>query len=207
MNPTQAWSILTAQTSGTDIQPRGYGSLSREEINASLSGLEERSMDAGMVYHFDDPVAMKRLERTLWDWVCDFADKDDWAKDLDRGQQQCRRLAGLAMYEVFAHKRCPECNGSGDKTFTLSAFPALILSQSFEPISERNGKVQCVVCFGSGKIKMSARRRADLGGFARSTWSRNWAKRYEVIHSTLAAWLSEAHAHLARNLKKNNEAA
>lgn len=206
MNPTQAWSLLTARAA-SDCQPRGYGSLTSEDIRAMLGGLEERYMLSGMCYHFDDPQAMDRLERILWDWVCDFADKDDWAKDLDRGQQQCRRLAGIAMYEVFSHKRCPECNGIGNKTFVLHASPTLILSQSFEPISAKDGKVQCVVCFGGGKIKMSARRRADLGGFARTTWARRWSKRYEVIHSTLAGWLSEAHSHLARNLKKNNQAA
>lgn len=172
-----------------------------------LAGQEERYMLCGMCYHFDDSDALVKLERILWDWVCDFADKDDWAKDLDHGQQQCRRLAGLAMYEVFGHKRCPECNGSGHRVFALRAFPALILSQSFEPVDVHAGKVQCIVCFGTGKIKMSARRRADLGGFARTTWSRRWSKRYEVIHSTLAGWLSEAHSHLARNLKNNNQAA
>lgn len=208
MNPSQAWSLLTARSSSPDMQVRGFGSLTASEVMAMLGGLHERSMTLAMGYHFFDARALYRAERILWDFTCELADLADPPWDLDRGQQQCRRLAGLALFEVMELRLCFECNGKGEMVFNYTDHPALILSPSYEPVDRYKGKTLCFACGGSGKIgKMSDRKRADLGGFERNDWFRRWRKRYEVVYSSAHGWLSEAHSHLARNLKKNSEVA
>ena len=100
-----------------------------------------------------------------------------------------------------------ECKGHGWLTFNHNDRAALIMAPSYELVDQWRGRVHCTACMGSGKVKLSDRKRADLGGFERNAWFRKWRKRYEIVYTSAHSWLSEAHSHLARELKKNSEVA
>lgn len=203
MNPSAAWAMLTARSPNMKRVSCGYGETTKEDIAASLSGLYEDAMLMGMFYECGDGKALVRLERRLWQRVIGMAQAERWK--LPTGEFVTRRLVGLALYEAMDPLICPECNGKGSTTFDLRHNPGLILSPYYSQLSEREGRLRCAACQGSGKVKLSGRKRADLAGINKDTWIRYWSSRYEAVLTLTRDWLSDARSHLARQLRKNTE--
>ncbi len=217
MNPSQAWSLLTARALGHNAEPRGFGSLRPEDIRAMLIGLDAEPMMTGMAYHFFDFKALQYIELALWQVTLETARAQDWASSYKRAVNSAlaisalpytaRRLAGLAIYECMDLPICPECNGKGTTTFSLDRHPERALSPFFESLNDHEGRIRCATCQGSGRVKLSDRKRADLAGIGKDSWQRIWSKRYEGTHAMVLGWRDQAHSHLTRKLSENSQAA
>lgn len=204
MNPSAAWSILTARSPALPRMPRGFGGLGREDVAHMLADLPTESFMMGMAYECNDRGALLDLELRLWQITLKRARDEKW-----RHPSQpfiCRRLAGLALFETLDPLLCGICNGKGTISFSLSDHPEWMLSPHFGRINEQSGHMRCFCCAGTGKLKMSGRKRADLAGVHKFTWANYWSARYEPIFRTTKSWLFEARSHLARKLSENAEA-
>lgn len=204
MNPSAAWAMLTARSPAFPRMPGGHNSLTKEDVAAMLSDLYRDACLMGMAYECHDMKALQDLELRLWQIVIGMSQREPQWK-LPKGEFVTRRLAALALYEAMDPLVCPVCNGKGTTTFQLHREPGLMLSQYFSQLNEWEGRIRCMGCQGSGKVKLSARKRADLAGINKDTWPKYWASRYEEVFALTKGWLSDARAHLARKLRKNAE--
>lgn len=205
MNPSAAWAMLTARSAAFPRSPGGHNSLSREDVEAMLCGLARNAFLMGMAYECHDLKALEDLERRLWQIVIGMSQAEQWK--LPKGEFVTRRLAALALYESMDPLICPQCNGKGTTTFELRREPGLMMSQYYSQLNEHEGRIRCQACQGSGKVKLSARKRADLAGINKDTWPRYWASRYEAVFALTREWLTEARSHLARELRRNADEA
>lgn len=203
MNPTQAWALLTARSPSMDRISAGHAALKPSDIAGMLGGLYREAFWIGMVYACADSRALADLERNLWVRVMDMADRGSW--EFTHGQMSCRRLAGLALYETVDDRTCPVCNGKGTTTFSLDEIPGLVFSPYYERLNEYEGRIRCMGCQSSGKVKLSGRKRADLAGIGKDAWSRVWCKRYEPVYALAVGWLGDANRHLAKRLRELEE--
>jgi hypothetical protein len=202
MNPTQAWTLLTARSPSINRIPGGYASLKPADIAAVLGGLSSELFQMGMAYSCGDSRSLIDLERNLWVRVMGMSDRHGWEFSK---QMNCRRLAGLALYEVIDDLRCQICNGKGTTTFELQHQPALIFSPYYERLNEHEGRVRCLACYGAGKLRLSGRKRADLCGISKDSWARVWGRRYEPVFDVANGWLNDANAYLAKRLRELEE--
>lgn len=175
MNPSKAWAMLTARgvTFG-GVGGGGVPDITPAEVARMLKGLERGPFLAGMVMECGDVKSLPELERRLWLQSVDIACQERWP--IVRGQQYCRRLAGLAVFEfVVPHpNRCSACRGRGYE------------------VLDGNG-VECTVCQNTGGAKLLAQERSDLAGIPIREWEEGgWSARYETVHSTLLGWYGEA---------------
>lgn len=205
MNPSAAWSMLTVRSVAMERMARGHNAMTKEDVAAMLSGLDRNQMLMGMAYECHDMEALLDLERRLWQIVIGMAQAEHWK--LPEGEFVTRRMAALALYEAMEPLICWQCNGKGSTTFQLHREPALMLSPYFSQMNQYEGRIRCAGCQGSGKVKLSGRKRADLAGINKDTWIRYWSSRYEAVYALTREWLSDARSHLARQLQKNAEEA
>lgn len=205
MNPCVAWAMLTARSPNFPRMPRGHGGLTPNDIAAMLAGLERPAFLMGMAYECGDQKALRELEAILWRWVIDRAREAHWRSP--RPRFLCRRLAGLALYEALDPMVCPTCNGKATLTFSLDEHPDYILSPYYGELNEHEGKIRCLTCRGAGKVKLSARKRADLAGIHKFIWQQYWGSKYEDVHQLAKDWLYQARAHIAKKTAANSEVA
>lgn len=201
MNPSVAWSILTARSPALPRMPRGHGGLAREDVAVMLADCAPEAFLMGMAYECNDHQSLLDLELRLWQLVMHRSKQERW-----RCPSQpflCRRLAGLALFEVMHPRICLLCNGKGTFTFDINDHPEYILSIHFDQVSEHNGRMRCLGCNGTGRLKLSARKRADLAGVHKYTWQTYWGARYQPIYDLVRQWLQDARTHLDEKLKAN----
>lgn len=200
-NPSKAWAILTARATSMSLAPGGTPFLTPAQMAQLLQGLERGPFLVGMVkechdltmlYPLEIYLTMKVQERAIGDQVLDADGNIRWVNAWPsvRGQQYCRRLAGLAVYELLMEKplRCPDCAGRG---YT---------------IVHSNG-VPCDTCGSNGGKGMTSKMKADLATINWEQWRQGWSSRYEVVFSMLTSWYGDAHAHVARAMKEMQSAA
>jgi hypothetical protein len=204
MNPTQAWNLLTARSPSIDRIAAGHSAMRPADIAALLSGLPNELFWMGMAYSCGDLRSLRDLERNLWVRVQGMSDREDW--EFSR-QMNCRRLAGLALYECIDDLRCQICNGKGTTTFQLHHEPGLIFSPYYERLNEHEGRVRCLACQGGGKVRLSGRKRADLCGISKDSWARIWGRRYEPVYEIANGWVNDASRYLAKRLRELEEKA
>jgi len=203
MNPCVAWSILTARSVSFPRLPRGHGGLSREDVCAMLAGMERPAYLMGLAYECGDKKALSELRSMLWLEVIVRARVGGWR--ATRPRMLCRNLAELALYEAFDPYVCPTCNGKGTTTFDLSERPDLILSPYYGELNEHEGRIRCATCRGSGKVKLSGRKRADLAGIDKRQWQEYWSDKYEPVYGLAKSWLAQARGELREKLNENSE--
>jgi hypothetical protein len=202
MNPTQAWTLLTARSPSMDRVAAGHLSMKPADVAALLSGLAPELLWMGMAYVCGDLRSLRDLERHLWVRVQGMSELNNWEFSK---QMNCRRLAGLALYEAIDDLRCQICNGKGTTTFELSREPGMMFSPYYERLNEHEGRVRCMACQGSGKVRLSGRKRADLCGISKDSWARVWGRRYEPVFEVANGWLNDASRYLAKRLRELDE--
>lgn len=152
MNPSKAWAMLTAR--GVAFGGVGRGGvplITAADISRMLQGLERGPFLMGMVMECGDVHSLGELERWLWIETMEIARRERWP--FCHGQQYCRRMAGLALFEVLipAPNECATCHGEG------------------YVVMENNG-VECEDCRNHGGKAMSAHMRSDLAGVPYTSW-------------------------------------
>jgi hypothetical protein len=187
MNPSKAWAMLTARGVAFGGSGGGIPELTPAEIARMLQGLARGPFLAGMVKECGDARSLGELERWLWIEAMSIACRERWP--LCHGQQYCRRLSGLAIFEFIVPKpnRCRECGGKGYVVF------------------QGNG-VECTSCSNTGGASLVAHARCDLAGIPLRQWeSGGWSARYEAVHMTIHSWHSDALSHITRAFGRMNE--
>ncbi len=201
MNPSPAWLLLSARSAQLQKTQGGHERLTKDDVCSMLSGLDIDCMKMGMASECGDAKALRDLELKLWQITYHMAIREKWK--LPKGEFVTRRMAGLALYEVIGPLLCLECNGMGVMVFSMAERGGLLMNPSFEQINPYEGRIRCPACQGSGKVRLSNRKRADLAGINKDTWPKYWSSRYEGVYSIPLGWLSTARSHLARELEKN----
>lgn len=170
------------------LVPGGFAHLTAAEIARLLQGVPRGPFLAGMLKEAGDMHVIKDLERALWARTTALSAEGNWP--TKRGEPNCRRMAGLAVYEFLMERpvKCATCRGRGY-------------------VRQDGNGVACPSCLSSGGQKMSSRMRAELVCMPFETWRSEWAPRYEAVHSVVQSWHSEALSRLARALRDMQDAA
>jgi hypothetical protein len=203
MNPSEAWALLTIRSKNFEMQSKGHGSTSSADVAALLAGLDREPFLMGLAAECADIGALQQVELVLWARANTISDREDW--DAPRGYFTVRRMVGVALYEAMEDHRCYGCNGTGSMAFQLRDHPGMMMAPTFEAISPTAGKVRCVCCQGSGVIRLSGRKRAELAGINKDTWTRLWGRRYESIFNIARDWRQSAKNHLASRVRDEND--
>lgn len=200
MNPSEAWALLTIRSKSFDRQPGGYGSITTADVAALLGGLEGEPFLMGMAADCGDLNALREVELILWTRASAISEREGW--EPPQGQFTVRRMAALAIYEAIDDRRCYACNGTQWMTFDLRSSPFMVLAPTFEAVSPMAGRIRCPACLGSGYIRLSNRKRADLAGINKDTWHRIWARRYSPIFDMANGWRESARQFLASRMRE-----
>lgn len=112
MNPSHAWSLLTARCKGGIPMPPGVAGLTSDEVAAMLSGLERGPYLMGLVHFAADVHSLPALERWLTIQIAWIHAELNWGP-AERGGCISRRLAATVLFEVLQGAACEECNGLG----------------------------------------------------------------------------------------------
>lgn len=203
MNPSEAWSLLTIRSKAFSLQSKGHGATTSSDIAALLAGLPREPFLMGMAAECGDLGALQDIELVLWVRAKAIADREDW--DTPRGHFTVRRMVGVALYEAMEDYRCYGCNGTGSMVFDLRDYPAMMMAPTFEVTGPTTGKVRCVCCQSSGSVRLSGRKKADLAGINKDTWTRLWARRYESVFQIARDWRQSAKNHLASRIRDEKD--
>lgn len=200
MNPSEAWTLLTCRSKSFSRTPGGHGETTTADVAAMLAGLHGEPYLMGMTAELGDIGSMKQVELRLWERARGISERECWDPPL--GQFTVRRMAGLALYEAIDDRCCYVCNSTGEMRISLRQYPGMIMAPSFVAISADAGGVRCVACQGSGRVRLSGRKKADLAGIHKDEWTRRWAKRYEPIFAIANGWLETARSYLAQRRRE-----
>lgn len=206
MNPSEAWNLLTVRSiSMGERQSSDHEALRSADVASLLAGLDSEAFLMGMAAECGDFDSLRKIELILWTRANTIADREGW--DPPRGAFTVRRMVALALYEAVDDKRCYVCNGSGSMEVSLETHPGFIMAPSFKEVSDFSGSIvsasiRCPACQGAGRIKLSGRKKADLAGINKDTWTRLWAKRYEPVFEIARNWRESASNYLATRIRR-----
>lgn len=207
VNPSRAWILLTTRSPSVLLGSRGHGAMTSSDAAGLLAGLYREAFLMGMLVECGSMGDLLELHDALFDRVARLAYSRQWKLAEQRGQQIVKRMTALALYETLDDKRCPTCNGKGTTTFNLDEYPDLMFAPTFEQLNGYEGRLRCRSCLGSSRVKLSARKRADLSGIHKDSWIRMWASRYEEVFTIPRDWLSDARRHMAQRSEMESETA
>lgn len=199
MNPSEAWALLTLRSKHFARTPGGHGSTTTADVAALLGGLDREPFLMGMAADLGDFGALQQIELVLWERARYICERENW--DPPRGEFTVRRMAAVALYEAINDPRCYVCNGSAEMTIALDEYPGMILAPTFRAINAALCVVRCPACV-AGKVRLSGRKKADLAGINKDTWTRLWAKRYEPIFGVANGWRETARQYLAARIRE-----
>lgn len=200
VNPSEAWNLLTVRSSAIERQSSGHGALRTADIAAMLAGLHPEPYMMGMAAECGDYKALRQIELVLWTRANKIAERERW--EPPRGEFTVRRMAALALYEAIDDRRCYACNGEGHMEFSLQTHPGLIMAPSYRELNVASGTIRCPACQGSGQIRLSGRKKADLAGINKDSWTRQWARRYEPVFRIANDWREQARSYLAARMRE-----
>lgn len=200
MNPSEAWSLLTLRSKRFDRTPGGHGETTTSDVAAMLAGLDGEPYLMGMATDLGDLGSLKQIELRLWQRARGMSERESW--DPPNGQFTVRRMAGVALYEAIDDRCCYVCNSTGEMRVSLKDYPGMIMAPSFVAIGRDAGTVRCVACQGSGRVRLSGRKKADLAGIHKDEWTRKWGRRYEPIFAIANGWLETARGYLAQRRRE-----
>jgi hypothetical protein len=212
--PIAAWLMLTTRVKTLAAASGGVPKMTQAEAARFLQGLKRGPFLMGMAVNCGATEVLGELESYMWRYVRDLAEglrenengelvqmPNFNAWPLCHGQQYCRRIAILAIYECLIPRpiRCARCLGRGYIVLHGQEMPCddVIVA----------GRVEKRGCNNSGGQKLSARQRADLIGIPWTSWRDGWNWRYEMVLAEASGWYGDSMRHMADALESMQDAA
>ena len=111
MNPSRAWTMLSARSRGFTMRGTGGGDgMKWQDVADLLAGMKRGPFLTGLAYYAGDWSSVPDLERHLTVWVTDLHAAGNWRMP-ERGDWISRRLAAVAIYELLQPDLCEVCHG------------------------------------------------------------------------------------------------